>query len=614
MSGGSTTTISQAHPMAVEPPVKSDYFKITCFYMGQGDCILIQYFVDDNPCRNIMIDCGTTAHVIQGKRDEIKDKFNVELKKLLRNKPIHHLIITHSDEDHHNRFNWLQEVSVGEIILGNLQWYDKIFLKPGETPKIEDISGNEEKIKSYKIKEYKDKWQKKYKGLKLDDNWCKKLIGLTLNESKKEKNEIDFSDEEKRKTFDKAVLNPTCLPDNYYKVCSECDVKIIAAEVKSTGTARAAYMNAASLVTVVQIGDKKAIFTGDSTGSTFEYILKNSELKEILTTGENVLLQIPHHGSASHDSHLQDFINAAKPQQLFSSVKFDEISHNLPRWEALSRWKRNEKIEKNQSKDHYIGYWITKAELKRKRVLDAVMEPPNPSDKSYNVTDVSLEELLKKFPEKKTGEETANMISLQINGGDRWTNHFALNKKGTEHIFVIQKTKKAITTNGSEAVRSFLTDRINENQTPENPIPIKMKELESAALNKLGVTQYKLDKNGIELLSRPSRPGQAATPEEVQAMTALRHQQDKSDVHQEEQGDIDMSKLRQKGVNPTPIPSRSARIRRRGPITGSLSPHQGAIKRSRIEHDAESDIAGGKDDARRTSGQPSSKRVSRSSK
>ncbi len=96
-----------------------------------------------------------------------------------------------------------------------------------------------------------------------------------------------------------------------------------------------------SLVTLFEVGGKKALLCGDTTFSTEKFLLDihggdGGLLQDI------DLLQVPHHGSSYASS--TDFVNKINPKAAVVSVGFLEHSYRLPRYEnVVERWL--EKVE-----------------------------------------------------------------------------------------------------------------------------------------------------------------------------------------------------------------------------------------------------------------------------
>lgn len=503
----------------------NDEFEVTCIYMGQGDCIHIKC----PDATHIVIDCGTT-----GGLSGHEENFKAGMKNLLGGLPIDYLIITHSDVDHHNKIGLLADagITVNNVITGNYDWVDEYFIthinpKQGSVKWTGiEIDNKIEEIDNYDANELWIKWQAKYDTINMHaKNYdtanlcalsllhqrcaCQHFTGLTISSEA-----ADDEDDPNIPVAFKKTLNVVGdigvnliredLGQHYYEVCGDTDgngdewsVRIVAAQVESDENKRSVYMNAASLVTVFTYSDKKMIFTGDSTGATFHYLLYDApvNIRGIFQPDNTIdLLQIPHHGSSQHESNSQEFIDSTQPKKLFSSVKFDDIKYALPRWGALVRWKKNDNIFKGSEKvAQYIGYWITVEELSWKRILDNI-DADTDSDDPLTINTVN------KFLTANLGStgSTYSFASLKAKSLDRWANLFAIRKKGASQVFVVQKTKKAIVTNGSVAVGNFLLSKIPMFVADRSaPIEIDVDELINTAFNNLSATQYVFTSSGL---------------------------------------------------------------------------------------------------------------------
>jgi len=533
------------------PPVEPPHFKIWSLYVGQGDCFIIRC----PDLQFIMIDCGSvkTEPLTDDQKTKILNKFNEIFTK--SPKVIKALIITHSDEDHHNKVGLLENANflVEQVIIGNYEWTDLYFKDKGSkatmkastkekaelTKKVEDILKSPEETWKY--------WCEKFKRTKPDtltilkNRGCKDFIGLTFNSILAPRDstqlnsrivhlQFDDSAPDKPALISRTFLSTDAFYQGFYTVHGKDDnlnsndnwsVKIIAAQVESDDNEKSAFMNAASLVTVFQIGNRKALFTGDSTGATFKYLLRQDlpdyvknlfgDMSPILPPipGTKIpnrfeLLQVPHHGSNTHESHLINFINKAKSMCVLTSVRFNELKYRLPKWEALTRWKNNDRIYKGKTKDHYIGYWINAAELKGKRIMDAVN--PFLDDQSAQPTDKELETLfpspLNKANRPKIREKV-KFRNLKYNAkpekaGDppRDQNLYLIGGNSYKYVFVVQHTSKAVACNGADAIRQFLDQKIKANEG-EKEFEINTNELVNFAFDNISHSMYQLDANQL---------------------------------------------------------------------------------------------------------------------
>jgi hypothetical protein len=106
--------------------------------------------------------------------------------------------------------------------------------------------------------------------------------------------------------------------------------------------------NARRLITLLQIGDKKALFCGDATFSTEHFLVKN---QAALISGAQFVL-VPHHGSEWASS--IPFVNAVQARQVGVSAEYQEHANLHPRGTALKRW-----LDKARAAGaHDLDYWV----------------------------------------------------------------------------------------------------------------------------------------------------------------------------------------------------------------------------------------------------------------
>ncbi len=546
-------------------------FMISSIYIGQGDCTLIE--CPDE--KFVMIDCGCTEgitgkspapEVLPGRRQKWvthKEKISGALKAHLKGRGIEFLIITHSDADHHNQMILLHKagIEVRNVIIGNLEWYD-LYYKINKNTRMADETVREKNykdIRAFTPKEYWENWNIKYKdrsaealGILNTNCSCKNFFGLTLNDDNEK-----YTKKRDLKHFrvDGGGIIPQAIPQHrqeqialgYFSVCasaatdeSNWSIKIIAAEVESVYNDKSVFMNTASLVTMVEIDGQKALFTGDSTGATFDYLLNDAPkgIKDYFTdpgSGDSKigLLQVPHHGSATNESNHAVFIAKTRPKKIFTSVKFDESGHHLPRWGSLGMWKRdkNKSIIKGINKTLYFGYWITRDELLSKRIgpftnedydfvpdekqiaqlkefMDNVsvishnskavsftllslkpIAPTTERQMALMVINVTQEEIV---PEKKEEEKAKVKVNVKAKRASKTY------KRG-DNYFVIQKTKRAIVTNGARAINVYLENVIKPGikADPTSTIRVIQKDLVDEAFDQPEAINYVLNKLGL---------------------------------------------------------------------------------------------------------------------
>lgn len=142
--------------------------------------------------------------------------------------------------------------------------------------------------------------------------------------------------------------------------------------------------NAKSLITLFQVGDRKALLCGDATFSTEEFLLDAHGPGGLLSNID--LVQMPHHGSAHASG--RRFVETTNPSWVVGSVGFLEHSYRLPRYErSLRNWLRQVEQRGQQIAEHDVDYWTKKTENKTLIKHEDVMEKHNEWTK--NGTDLS---------------------------------------------------------------------------------------------------------------------------------------------------------------------------------------------------------------------------------
>lgn len=337
---------------------RDEVFDIICFYVGQGDCSLIR--CPDG--KMIMIDCGST--------DDFQDSFFKIVADQVRdpdwagtNMKIDALILTHKDTDHHNKVGY---------VLGDT----KIAIDAKTT-----IS-----YKKLTIDQIYFSWSaalnaplQYYSGAGLNQTIysdffaTSELREVTINSANASDN--FYQRWLKKDNFKSALENPakkTKWPLVRPKMLlfggtttggKDWSVSLIAGNVlKATGNITdlgtdesgntifrdgAKEDNARSLVTLLEIDGKKALFCGDATFST-EQFLVNTQSASIKNAQ---FILAPHHGSEWASSPL--FVDTVNPKQVAVSAAYQEHRHKHPRATSTKRWIKKARLAKN----HEVDYW-----------------------------------------------------------------------------------------------------------------------------------------------------------------------------------------------------------------------------------------------------------------
>jgi len=518
-------------PMPLPPPAPviapPSVFNITCLYIGQGDCFLIQ--CPDG--RFVMIDCGSTF-------TKVNDNVVIQqLQLLLPLGIIDTLIITHSDADHHNKVELLSRanITVNNLVVGNLEWPDVHFkILASGTIAAADYSATRASCQARipnpatNTADYINMWKRKYPSggrssldMLLNNCGVTKLVGVTLNSNRNTVEPVPpnipvFYGNVKNFTRTPGAQNfvyqdqTGSIVNGVLPLYQDANwgVKIIAAQVEAgiNEGEKTVYMNAASLVTVLEAGNFKAIFTGDSTGATFRYLLNdfpqgNAYFPPAAPAAGPFLyslLQVPHHGSDTHGTNDLLFVQRTKPQHVITSVKFRNGFHRLPKWTTLANWKQKgfTILDTAATKDHYIGYWITKNELLNKRI--------NIQFGNFLLNNAGNNGYFIQFPPAQPPLLSNQHALFSLKPGvasartnaDSSSNLLLLGSKkavtrggNIDYYFVIQKTRKSIATNGSNQLNAYLTGRI---PGPGNYVIVSDDELFNNVFNLVSATRFTL--------------------------------------------------------------------------------------------------------------------------
>lgn len=338
---------------------RDEVFDIICFYVGQGDCSLIR--CPDG--KMIMIDCGSTndfqPEFLKIVADQVRDPDWAGT-----NMKIDALILTHADADHHNKVGY---------VLGDTT------IKINGTPTT-------------------------YKKLSIDRiyfSWSYNLDSPLGNYTAEGLNTIVYGHFFSTSELREVTINSATASDNFYRRWTKKDgfkdalenpatkktewpltsrkmllfggttatggkdwsVSLIAGNVlKATGNITdlgtdesgntifrdgASQDNARSLVTLLEIGGQKALFCGDATFST-EQFLANTQSAYIKNAQ---FILAPHHGSEWASSPL--FVDTVNSKQVAVSAAYQEHTHKHPRATAIKRWEKKSRLVAN----HQIDYW-----------------------------------------------------------------------------------------------------------------------------------------------------------------------------------------------------------------------------------------------------------------
>jgi beta-lactamase superfamily II metal-dependent hydrolase len=327
--------------------------------MGQGDCCMVR--CPDG--KIVVVDCGRS-------RNEMGDPgWVIEAMMLLRDASwaggnsdkIDALILTHPDIDHYNRVL---------VFFGEARWKGEIKLPSrGEVlknPRFRKI--NVDAI--YLSYAYTDNSPLgKYTGTALHSNIIaghfrtRRVYEVTINSETDSDNiyrQWVDNDSFKAPTSGQiAGKKMTIL--NGVTDSTPWSVSIVAGNVeKGYGNAidqSADEKNAKSLITLFEVGGRKALLCGDATFSTEKFLLNVHEASGLLKNVD--LVQVPHHGSRNASGNR--FVQMTNPICVVGSVGFLEHSHRLPRYDkVLERWLDQIESKDTHIADHDIDYWTEK--------------------------------------------------------------------------------------------------------------------------------------------------------------------------------------------------------------------------------------------------------------
>jgi beta-lactamase superfamily II metal-dependent hydrolase len=333
--------------------------------MGQGDCCMVR--CPDGQV--IVVDCGSLENW-----DEEFDPF-IRACELLRSvewaggqsNKISALILTHPDNDHHNKVvdlcwertwpNGYRPAKGPPITAGTVFArinIDKIFFSdawyPGKSKFTQKFTGNGP------LGKYTGGAFVRY--IECGDFDTNEIYEITING----KDHSAFTRWKKPfKTIDTSAFP---LANNRRPVVDgttdgvQWKVSIIAGNVvKENKADKASPDNAKSLITLFEIGDKSALLTGDATYSTEDFLRTTHSA---LLAKVN-LVQVPHHGSM-HASHKLTVAEFTALQHAVVSVSFMEHKHCHPQYAALENWLE---AVKGATGDvhHDIDYWTRVIEL-----------------------------------------------------------------------------------------------------------------------------------------------------------------------------------------------------------------------------------------------------------
>ncbi len=333
----------------------AEKFVINYYYMGQGDCILIV-------CPNgklVMIDCGSAKGLYDNEDLLLEVCTNVRKYTSKNNGKIDILILTHKDKDHYNQvMNIFLERSFLEEDEDDLPTVnvDTVYFSSPATPSAsfamtqfkQNRCGNSIIDHSYKTESIKQVFI---------NNSQQKVVTYTKDTNFA----IDSGTTEKITGYKLTLLSGTTQGGKNWSV------SIIAGQVPETppakGQPKQDPTNALSLCTLLQFDNSKALFLGDATVATENFLMKRHK-----TLIKNIdFVHIPHHGSRTSSS--QPFVNLVNPKGAEVTHETFETGNRLPKENVLDRW-LTKLGDKDEVTDHAIDYWQEIKRIQFERIIE----------------------------------------------------------------------------------------------------------------------------------------------------------------------------------------------------------------------------------------------------
>ena len=276
---------------------------------GQGDCTVIA-----DPDNGILVvDCGSVSFPANGINDV------VAMIQGWANGGRIRVVLTHPDQDHYN-----QIVSVCSTIPVTL--VDHIYFSRAQS--------NESPLGYYVVNAL---------GANQHVLGFPEIHEITINE---------MFDQEKiwnNSNQYEAPVETLEIPEAGYVVASgqtmdeiDWSIKIIAGNVTADGP-MTEQSNAASLITLIEFGEQKALLMGDATTETMNYLL-NNQADQI---GNINIFQMPHHGSENNIPSVA-FRNLVNPYSIVVSVGLLSNNFHFPRNVAIDFWSGGTNLRDNE--------------------------------------------------------------------------------------------------------------------------------------------------------------------------------------------------------------------------------------------------------------------------
>lgn len=333
----------------------AEKFIIYYYYMGQGDCILVV-------CPNgklVMIDCGSAKGLGTRNVDLLLNVCTHVRKVTSKNQgKVNILILTHKDRDHYNQ--------VKQVFTARTITEPDGSTKQLSTVNIDDVYFSSPLVTStnYALSQFSEG--------QCGDN----IIGHTY--ATKSVNQVFINAKEKKIVTYKKESNfllsggvTTQLPrlrrtllKGTTKGGEAWSVVLIAGQVRETDKQSDDPTNSLSLVTLLQIGNSKALFLGDATQATETFLLNNR--KNLIKNVEFV--HIPHHGSRTSSG--KNFVKTVNPSGAEVTHETFETGNRLPKQDILDRWLAKLSVNGDVVDKHTIDYWHEITPTKYQQIVD----------------------------------------------------------------------------------------------------------------------------------------------------------------------------------------------------------------------------------------------------
>ncbi len=313
---------------------RNEEFDIACFYMGQGDCSMIR-------CPNgqiVMVDCGSKSDFSDASLKIAADLVRSTNWAGGNKNTIDALILTHKDQDHYSQAGTV----LGDPTINSVK-YKELTIK---TIYFSWASADNSPLGRYKTNglnrvvyggffKTEELYEVTIRGTAAGSNFYKKW---TDNDDFANVVSVSGATQVPIVGRKLTVLTSATPSGKTWRVSLIAgNVEKVAKAISDMGDGKdyqdgAPEDNARSLVTLLEIGTKKALFCGDATFSTERFLV----LTQAAMISNVDFILAPHHGSEWASS--PPFVNATNAQRVAVSSEYMEHSHMHPRKVAVTHW------------------------------------------------------------------------------------------------------------------------------------------------------------------------------------------------------------------------------------------------------------------------------------